>query len=121
MNALSFTPGPGRTNIATALDTATDEMFTVANGDRPGDPNYLVMLTDGYSNEDRENTPYAADNARKSGITVFAVGIGKDGCIDIAELNRIANNPDNQYMYVMKNITDVTSIANNVLDMICQT
>jgi hypothetical protein len=47
-------------------------MFQVANGDRSGFPNFLVILTDGMSDNSTQ-TWIEAMAARNSGITILAV------------------------------------------------
>jgi len=49
-----------------------DTMFVESNGDRPFTPNYLVLLTDGKSNN-RSMTWHEAMAARAQNITVLAV------------------------------------------------
>ena len=52
-------------------------MFTPERGDRPGVPNYLVVLTDGKSNNP-EQTWLEAREAREQGIiTTIGIGGGK--------------------------------------------
>ena len=45
-------PG-GWTHTSAALDALVTDMFTPANGDREGDDNYAIVLTDGRSNIER--------------------------------------------------------------------
>ena len=47
------------------------QQFTEANGDRPGVPNVAILLTDGESTENPENTIPEAADARADGITIF--------------------------------------------------
>ncbi len=44
------------------------------NGDRAGDPNVAIVITDGRSNIDQQRTLPAAENARRAGIEIYAVG-----------------------------------------------
>ena len=67
----------GSTNTAGGLEKMHREMFTPANGDRPGVPNICIILTDGISNIDPMRTIPNAEEARAAGIHIFAVGIGK--------------------------------------------
>jgi len=48
-------------------------MFVDSNGDRPLAPNYLVLITDGRSNN-RSVTWHEAIAARAQAITILAVG-----------------------------------------------
>jgi len=59
----------------TALVTyrvARERMFVDTNGDRPLAPNYLVLITDGRSNN-RSITWHEAMAARAQAITILAV------------------------------------------------
>lgn len=95
-------------------------MFTSFNGDRAGDPNYCIAITDGHSNINSEQTIPAADEARQADITMVAVGIGENGHVDRAELNGIANDPDNAYAFLMETEDQLETTANAILDMLCQ-
>ena len=53
---------------------ATDVMFQPANGDRPNVPNYLVIMTDGNS-DNATATWIEAMRARSRGINIIAVSI----------------------------------------------
>jgi len=48
-NSLTTFVAAGSTNMAAALRLAGDEMFTPVNGDRADVPNYVVLITDGQS------------------------------------------------------------------------
>ena len=105
---------------AAALDFARQVMFTPGNGDRPGVPNYALVLTDGYSNVDRMATPAAATNLKLTGCTTFTVGIGNDGCIDPAEIAGISSDPDVVYSFLLDDNSLVDTIVTNILDVLCQ-
>jgi collagen type VI alpha len=120
MNAIAFTQQLGRTNTAGAIDQMRLDMFTSNRGDRPGDPNYAILITDGYSNINQHRTIPAADQARQRGIKMVAVGIGENGSVDRGEINGIANDPDNQFAYLLRNENDMDRVANGILDIICQ-
>jgi len=51
---------------------ATDVMFQPANGDRPSVPNYLLIMTDGNS-DNATLTWRQAMRARASGINIITV------------------------------------------------
>jgi len=53
---------------------ATDVMFQAANGDRPNMPNYLVIMTDGNS-DNATATWIEATRARSQGINIITVSI----------------------------------------------
>ena len=76
----------GTTNTASALDMATNRIFS---GDRANVPNIAIVFTDGGSN-DKEATIASAQAAKKK-MTVVAIGIG--GWTDEYELKAIASDP----------------------------
>ncbi len=80
---------------------------------------YYYNILDGYSNIDRQKTLPSADAARAAGITIFAIGVGPEGDLDPKELMGLANDPDYQYGFIMRNSSMIDSTANSVLDTIC--
>ena len=54
------------------------DMFTVANGDRPGVPNIALVMTDGESVIDPQKTVPEAEEARAKGIDMIAIAIGDE-------------------------------------------
>jgi len=64
----------GSTNSADALKTMHEDMFSVANGDRPDVGNIAFMITDGVSNINYRRTIPEAEAAHGKGIRVYAIG-----------------------------------------------
>lgn len=56
MNSIAFGLMEGRTNTSGGVNTATTGMFTAANGDRSNVRNLLVVITDGNSNVNAQDT-----------------------------------------------------------------
>ena len=85
------------TRIDKALRLTQKEMFTIANGGRPGVNKVLIVLTDGSQTQDAgaEDPGDVAEELRKSGIRVLAVGIGKG--VNTTELAGIAGDAKNVY------------------------
>lgn len=85
---LQYIGGNTYTNLAINL---AQEMFTsTGRGNRPQNPNVLVVLTDGQST-DRTSTLDAATQAKADGTKIIAVGIGSN--YDLTELQNIASDP----------------------------
>ena len=120
LNAIAFTQDRGKTNTAGALSEMETNMFTSSHGDRPGDDNYAVVITDGNSNVQRINTIPAAEDARQAGIKIFAVGIGDNGSVDRSEINGIANNPDSDFAHLMATEEELEVVADTILTKICE-
>lgn len=84
----------GSTNTADALLTLRTKMFN-AQGDRPNVRNVAVLITDGISNRNSQNTIPEANNARRQGIEIFAVGIT---LTDTREIEGIAVKFENRFL-----------------------
>ena len=80
----------GDTNIADAIKTTRNTMFTAQNGDRPGVPNIAIIITDGISNINSIKTIPEANTAKEEDIRIFAIGVGVE---DGTELDSIASKP----------------------------
>ncbi len=49
LNAIAFMPEWGKTATSAAIDSVVSNMFTTETGDRPGVPNYLIIITGGFT------------------------------------------------------------------------
>ena len=76
-------------------------MFRAAVGDRPDVPNYLVIITDGKSNNP-EDTWAQAVTARGMGINILAVGIGTN--FNQEELEGMASSPVSQNVMTVPDV-----------------
>ena len=85
------------TRIDKALRLTQKEMFSIANGGRPGVNKIVIVLTDGSQTNDKdaEDPGYVAGELRDMGYTVLAIGIGKG--VNETELADIAGNKKNVY------------------------
>ncbi|KAK7501883.1 hypothetical protein BaRGS_00006969, partial [Batillaria attramentaria] len=107
----------GGTNTGDALDYLKDNMFTSANGDRPGVLNIGVVITDGKSNDATE-TARAARECRSAGITMFAIGVGNG--IPTSELNEIATDPDYNHVLKATGYSDLSNIKSSFETVACK-
>ncbi|RXM37103.1 Collagen alpha-6(VI) chain [Acipenser ruthenus] len=105
----------GGTRIGLGLDFMLKNHFTEAAGSRAreGVPQVAVIITDGQS---QDNVKEAADAVKDSGITLYAIGI-KDALL--TELNEIASDPDNQFVYNVADFAALTGISQNILQVLC--
>lgn len=67
----------GKTNTGAALNLVWTQMFTVENGDRIDVPNFAIVITDGQSNVNPEQTLPEAIKTRLAGIQIIVVSVGK--------------------------------------------
>lgn len=92
--------------------------FTPSHGQRTGVRNVAVLISDGNSNINADNTVPEADRARSQGIDVYSVGLGRNP--NLPELNDISNDPDSEYVVRLPSLTDVDSAANELLERLCK-
>ena len=81
----------GTTNTSGALREMRLHQFVEVNGDRPDVPNVAVIITDGASNEDQDQTIPEAQLAHEAGIQIISVGITDK--INRTELEQISSPP----------------------------
>ena len=61
----------GLTNTQEALTLMRTQQFQESNGDRPNVANVALLVTDGQSTQNPENTIPAATQAKNAGIIIF--------------------------------------------------
>ena len=85
------------TRIDKALRMSQKDMFSLTNGGRPTAGKLLIVLTDGSQTQDAgaEDPGDVAEELRKAGIRVIAVGIGKG--VNNTELAHIAGDATNVF------------------------
>ncbi|MGH0153454.1 UNVERIFIED_CONTAM: hypothetical protein FKN15_024749 [Acipenser sinensis] len=77
----------GNTFTGLALTHVLEENLAVESGARPGLPQFVVLLTDGKSQDDANAS---AQNLKNAGVEIIAVGVKN---ADEAELRQIASEP----------------------------
>ena len=107
----------GNTNTAAGIRMMYRDMFTSQRGDRANVPNIAILITDGESTIDPEQTVPEANNARQKGITVFAIGIALKSQ---TELEAIGNKPSEEYVFNADNVDALEAIRRKVLDAACK-
>lgn len=107
----------GSTNTAEAIQTARLDMFQEEKGDRLGILNVLIVLTDGVSNLNQDQTVSEATLAHNNGIQVYSIGIGLVEWTH--ELDQIASPPSNVNRYVVKDFEELPSIEEKFLGQMC--
>lgn len=106
----------GSTNTADAIETMYTEMFTPENGDRSDIPSVVIIITDGVSNINNRKTIPRAEEARTSGISIYAIGIG---LTETAELKGIASRPVQDYLFLVQNFTELEHLKQTLFDTFC--
>lgn len=103
----------GGTATAAGLAMAGDILSTEG---RKNVKEIVVLVTDGKTNVNPDDTIPNADAMTNAGIEVFAIGIGND--VDLAEIQGIAST-DNHWHYIT-NYNALTGITEAVLDQTCE-
>ena len=106
----------GSTNTADALNTMRTQMYTAANGDRPGVPNVAIVITDGVSNINSRRTIPEAEQARAEGIHIYAIGIG---LTDTTELDGIASQPASENSFAVQEFSELRTLRDQVFSAFC--
>ena len=85
------------TRIDKALRTIQNDMFSIANGARPGVNKIVIVLTDGSQTNDKdaEDPVQVAKELRDAGFKVIAIGIGSG--VNNTELAGITGDKENVY------------------------
>ena len=88
----------GNTNTSGALHMARERVFRNMNLARDNVRKVILLMTDGLSTVQRQNTRTEAHETRSAGIEIYVVAIGK--YIDEAEIREIATDIDTRIIHV---------------------
>ncbi|KAF4106105.1 collagen alpha-6(VI) chain-like [Onychostoma macrolepis] len=107
--------GRGKTYTGAALKFAKERVFTKARGSRRDQhvQQVAVVITDGKSTD---NVASAAAALRRSGVTVFALGI-KDTEED--DLREIASYPHKKFVFNVEGFDKLNSLSNILTKTLC--
>ncbi|XP_034144568.1 collagen alpha-6(VI) chain isoform X3 [Esox lucius] len=105
----------GGTNTGEALDFARKNMYNKNQGSRKqeGVQQVAIVITDG---ESQDNVTSRAAALRRSGVTVYAVGI-KDA--DEKELTQIASYPATKHVLKVDNFADLKTLEMRLKKSLC--
>lgn len=111
----SMAYGRGKTYTGAALRFAKEHVFTKARGSRRDEhvQQVAVVITDGKSTDDAAS---AAADLRRSGVTVFALGI-KDAKED--DLREIASYPPKKFVLNVERFDQLNSLAKILTKTLC--
>lgn len=111
----------GNTNIAMALRTARNQMFSARSRRSRltgAIPRLLILVTDGTATEEGGATVPEANLTKAAGIRIFAVGIGRH--IDDRQLKIIATAPWESHYFYVSDFSALQSVVESVLERSCQ-
>ncbi|XP_026227234.1 collagen alpha-6(VI) chain-like isoform X3 [Anabas testudineus] len=105
----------GGSNTGAAMKFTREKLFTKERGSRKGKgvQQVAVVITDG---ESQDNVSKAAANLRRSGVTVYAVGV-KDANED--QLVQIASYPPNKHVYNVDSFTKLKALDQSLQKTLC--
>ena len=106
----------GSTNTYGGLSTMHKQMFSAAQGDRPGVRNIAILVTDGVSNLNTRQTIPAAKAARADGIHIYAIGIG---LADTSELRNIASEPASENSFSVQEFSALEGMKHRIFERLC--
>jgi len=118
LNSFDFYRKFGTTNTPSALEATRDDQFTATHGDRPGVQNYVIIVTDGFSNVNQERTIPDAEQLKSAGTIIYAIAVGQGP--QLSELIGVASSPASQYLLALPTLGDIDSTAETLLDNLCQ-
>ncbi|XP_052813422.1 uncharacterized protein LOC128240703 isoform X12 [Mya arenaria] len=107
----------GNSNAAEGLRLVREHYFNGRNGDRSDIQDFLVVITDGVSNVQPDQTLIEANLIKEKGVHVYAVGIGE---FDPAELNEIASKPASENAYILSDYSGLDNISNSIIKQTCR-
>ena len=93
------------------------EIFQRNKGDRDNALNYAIMITDGNSNINSDNTIPQAIDARVNGIHLIVIAVGTD--VNRIELDAMASEPKNANIHTLNSINDLMTIRDQIVNSIC--
>ncbi|XP_025091098.1 uncharacterized protein LOC112562217 isoform X1 [Pomacea canaliculata] len=103
----------GGTDTALALNTVRTSVFPMARNDSK---HVAILVTDGWSDSFR-TTVAAAASLKKSGVVVFALGIGN---YKLSELKAIASQPVCSHVFTLTDFSIINSIIYEIKRSTCQ-
>lgn len=108
----------GNTNTSGAFRYAMDQMFSSRHGDRPRVTNVVVLITDGFSNVEKDQTFTESARLRHAGVRIFTVGVSP--YVSKQELEEIASDPYQFYGFHVSDIRGIDHIADGLTGRICE-
>ena len=100
--------------------TVICSQFTAANGDQPNAANYVILVSDGYSDvlEGSNSTANAAQQLKNNGVRIFTVSLTDNP--NTSELNNISSSPPNN-TFSINSSQNYATVASDILYALCFT
>lgn len=117
INSLDFYDIGGTTNTPLALTEVMNNQFTSSHGDRPGVDNIAIIVSDGYSNVNEDQTIPLSVQLRNNGVTIYSVAVGESP--QMSELNAMVSMPVDDHVVRLTMQSDMDEVADMLLDKLC--
>jgi len=115
--ALAFRQAFGTTNTQAAITTGYQQVFNSYQGDSTGVKKIMIVVTDGQSNVNQQNTIPAANTVKQQGIEVYTAGVGTE--VNKGELDGISSTPASSHEVFIPTSADVNAAAKQLLTLLC--
>ncbi|GAA6096982.1 collagen alpha-4(VI) chain isoform X1 [Tachysurus ichikawai] len=111
----SLSYGRGKAYTGAALRFAKDHVFTKERGSRSDEhvQQIAVVITDGWSADD---VTAPAAELRRSGVTVFALGIKN---VNVQELKEIASYPPRKFVFNVESFVKLNALSSMLTKSLC--
>ncbi|KAM6223855.1 collagen alpha-4(VI) chain-like [Rhynchocyon petersi] len=105
----------GGTGTGSALEFVRNNYLTEAASSRARDrvPQIVILVTDG---ESRGEVQEAAEKLKEDGVAVYVVGINVQ---DVQELEKIASEPSEKFLFNTENFNILQELSGNILQTLC--
>jgi len=123
INAISFLQNANsRTNTSGGINLMMRDLYgSIPSGERPGAPNFAIVMTDGFSNVDAGDTIPSAQRATNAGVAVMAVGVkGEYQTVNATEIDGMATDPDSDNSYVLGTLELMDELAQKIIKRLCK-
>ncbi|XP_041369620.1 collagen alpha-6(VI) chain-like [Gigantopelta aegis] len=107
----------GATDTGAALAYVSHNVFMSATGARPDASKVVILVTDGRST-DHSKAVQAAQEAKKKGILIFAIGVGNKTFSD--ELNELATEPNCTHVIQLLGYGDLDALIDEIRQESCK-
>ncbi len=115
IDMINFTPG--RTNTAIGLQTLRTQVFNSARGDRFDAPNIAIIITDGNSNINAQDTIPQAIKARVDGMHIIVSTIENN--VNNLEIKGMASEPNLKNIFNAQRYSDLPNLVNSITQATC--
>jgi len=111
----------GTTNTAEGIQYARTQVFSTGNGARSSAAKLMIVLTDGESNVNPDQTIPEANAARAAGIEIMVVGVTDS--INLDEIRGISSDPrnENENWWRSPDFNQLSQIELQITSTVCST